>query len=304
MQSQKSNLKQKASFSFDAIGTGWQIDIYQDISDIQQQEVLDAIMERIELFDVTYSRFRKDSLVTAISNNDGVYELPPDAELLMRVYKSLYEITEGRMTPLIGQVLVDAGYDANYSLERRKELVQPPAWEEVLDYKHPVLTTKKPVLLDFGAAGKGYLVDIVGDILREKSIESFCIDAGGDMYYQNKSDTSLKVGLENPEDFSQVIGVVELVNSSLCGSAGSRRKWAEFNHIIDPFELSSPKDTVATWVIAKTTIMADALASGLFFVPASAFAGHYDFEYLMLKSDHSFEKSTNFPGEIFYEIHR
>jgi thiamine biosynthesis lipoprotein ApbE len=42
-----------------------------------------------------------------------------------------------------------------------------------------------PVMLDFGAAGKGYLIDIVADILRQEQIESFCVDAGGDMIYDS-----------------------------------------------------------------------------------------------------------------------
>ena len=39
---------------------------------------------------------------------------------------------------------------------------------------------KQAAMLDFGAAGKGYLVDIVGQVLENHGIKNYVIDAGGD----------------------------------------------------------------------------------------------------------------------------
>ena len=47
----------------------------------------------------------------------GQYHLPDDAKPMFDLYYKLYAATDGKCTPLIGQVLVDAGYDANYSLQ-------------------------------------------------------------------------------------------------------------------------------------------------------------------------------------------
>jgi FAD:protein FMN transferase len=285
--------------TFDAIGTGWTIDIYEDISAEREAELFSVVKHRIDIFDKIYSRFRSDSLVTAMSQKAGEYEFPEDGELLFDIYKKLFDITDGRLTPLIGQVLVDAGYDAAYSLTQKKELEKPEKWEDVMSYTHPLLTLKKPALLDFGAAGKGYLIDLVGQVLKENGIQRFCIDAGGDILHRNPENTPLKIGLEHPDDFSKVIGIVEISNKSLCGSAGSRRKWANFNHIIDPFELSSPHHILATWVIADSTIIADALASCLFFVSSEVLLVHYKFDYVVLRADYTVEASPNFPGELF-----
>lgn len=287
-----------SQFVFDAIGTKWVIDVFDEISSQLEEKTLKLIKDRIEEFDKNYSRFRSDSLVTKISQTAGKYKLPSDAKSLIDLYKKLYKVTGGKVTPLIGNTMEEAGYDASYSL-KSKTLHTPPKWEEILDYKYPTLTLKKPVMLDFGAAGKGYLVDIVGKILTNNNLNSFCIDAGGDILYKTNSQKSIKVGLENPHDLNQVIGVVELINMSICGSAGNRRSWGEFNHIIDPVKLISPTNIVATWVIADNALTADGLSTALFFEKGEKLQKHFNFEYLILNADYSMEKSNNFPGEVF-----
>ncbi len=288
-----------SKFEFEAIGTHWQIDIYETLSPEKEADVLTQVKERIDVFDKNYSRFRADSLVTEMSEKAGEYVLPEDAEDMMDIYKKLFVLTGGLLTPLIGQVMVDSGYDAKYSLQQSRELEKPLSWDDALLYSHPNLTVKKPVLLDFGAAGKGYLIDLVGEVLEQNGVKDFCIDAGGDILHKRTEETPLRVGLENPEDFSQVIGTCNLSNKSLCASAGSRRKWQNFHHIINPEILSSPRDILGTWVVADSTLVADALATSLFFVSPQILSPQYDFEYVILYSDHSVLKSNNFPGEIF-----
>jgi thiamine biosynthesis lipoprotein len=233
-----------------------------------------------------------------MSKNPGVYELPADAKELFDLYYHLYKLTKGSFTPLIGQTLSQAGYDGAYSL-KPGVVNSPPAWIEALSYNFPSLEIKKPVILDFGAAGKGYLIDLVSKILSQANLLSFTVDAGGDIFYYNKSGQELEVGLENPLNISQAIGIAKICNSSICGSAGSRRTWGEFHHIIDPLTRQSPKKILATWVVAKKTIIADALATCLFFTPAQSLIREYAFEYALMYADRSVEYSQNFPANFF-----
>ncbi|MFA6105804.1 MAG: FAD:protein FMN transferase [Patescibacteria group bacterium] len=287
-----------ATLKFEAIGTHWQIDIEHNPPLLNEADLLIEIRERIEKFENNYSRFRSESLVTEMSKKAGTYTLPEDAGPLLNLYHHLYILTQGAFTPLIGQVLADAGYDAAYSFTTQK-LSTPPSWDEVIELTLPTIIIKKPALLDFGAAGKGYLVTIISKIFEKHGFESFCINAGGDIFYKNNQGKKLRVGLEHPQNSGQVIGVAELLNNSICGSAGNRRAWANFNHIIDPRKLTSPQDILAIWVVAKDTAIADALATCLFFLPSSKFKSDYEFEYLIMFADYSVEISSKFPGEIF-----
>lgn len=281
------------NLKFEAIGTSWIIDIYENV----EIDILPIIQKRIDIFDKNYSRFRKDSLVTEMSEKSGVYLLPNDAKIMMDLYFDIYKLTDGLVTPLVGNLISDAGYDSKYSLKTKEILTSPLSWNDALEYNYPTLIIKKPVLLDFGAIGKGYLIDIIGKLLDGNNITKYCIDAGGDMIHENNA--FITVGLENPNNFDQVIGTYPLLNNALCGSAGNRRKWNNFTHIINPKTKSSPTHIQAVWTIAKSTILADAMSTCLFFVEPNILVGKYDFEYVIVHANNSVEVSDNFKGEVF-----
>lgn len=281
--------------SFEAIGTRWVIDCFNSSAD--KNEIESLVLDRIEEFDKTYSRFRSDSVVYKASRKAGEYILPPDSKSLFQLYDSLYQITDKSFTVLIGNTLSEAGYDSSYSLSPKK-INKVPDISEVYSWNYPTLTMKKPYILDFGGLGKGYLVDIISDLLKENGVESFCVDAGGDMYCHNL-ESPMRVGLENPNDFKQVIGVVEINDKSICASSGNRRRWSGFHHIIDAKNLKSPENILATWVVAKDTITADGIATSLFLTTPEKLSKYFDFDYFILFPDFTFRKSKNFQGELF-----
>ena len=292
---QKQSLKFLNTFKFEAIGTQWIIDFNKEVSQQLKQELLRKITIRIEEFDKTYSRFREDSIIYNISQQSGTYTFPEDFSELIILYKKMYDLTSGLMTPLIGNVLEQAGYDKDYSFEK-KTITTAEKWEDVLEINGTTLINRKPVTLDFGAIGKGYLIDIVGKILEENSIASYCIDAGGDILVKNGD---VNIGLEHPENTKQVIGILKLDNGSICGSAGNRRKWGNMHHIINPKTLESVSGIKAVWVKAKNATLADALTTALFFVEPEKLTEEFEFEYLIIYSDYSYKNSKLFPSELY-----
>lgn len=282
------------NFDFEAIGTHWTIDIPES-ADTSENQLRAKIFKRIEQFDKNYSRFREDSLISKISRAAGTYQLPEDAQPLLDLYKQLYELSDELFTPLIGKTLEQAGYDKNYSLIPT-ELTQPPKWEEALEYQFPILKTELPVLLDFGAAGKGYLIDLVSELLKAEGVTSFTIDAGGDILHHGNE---INIGLEDPENELQAIGVVKISEGSIAGSSGSRRKWAEFHHIIDPTALKPVEDMIAVWVTSSSAMIADGLATALYLNPQPEKYQQFEYEYLIVFKDRSFKKSNNFSAELF-----
>lgn len=301
MPSAKSRSKPKPPakhISFEAIGTTWTLQFWSDQVDIKSLSL--QIQQRTELFDKAYSRFRDDSLVTKISKRAGTYVLPEDVSKMFEFYRAVYDLTDGRVTPLIGQTLAQAGYDAEYSL-RPGKLTKLPTWDEAMIYKSDTheLTTKLPILLDFGAAGKGYLVDIITELLKEQSISRFLVNGGGDIRYIDSKAQPIKVGLENPDNTEQMIGIAQLANQSLCGSAGNRRRWANFHHIIDPHALASPEAIKAVWVVADKAIVADGLTTCLYFVEPEELQQQFSFEYLIITGNNLVLRSLHFPAELF-----
>lgn len=286
------------SFSFSAIGTQWQIDIYNPLKEKDLKKVKSKVFERIEEFDATYSRFKDDSWVGKNRDFIGKSPLPNDIRPLLEIYQTLNKISEGKFTALIGRTLEEAGYDKDYSLKPRK-LSKLPSFSESIGWDKENIFFKKKVILDFGAAGKGYLVDIVGKLLESEGTYNYCIDASGDILYKSQENEAIRIGLEDPEDPSRAIGVCELLNKSICGSAGNRRKWGKFHHTIDPLTLLSPSEVKAVWVVSETSLVADALTTCLYLDPNPERYKGFKYECVILYKDNSAYRSFNFPGNLF-----
>jgi FAD:protein FMN transferase len=292
MPSKKLKTKLEHSWEFEAIGTWWSIETSLSL----RPEIKQSISEHIDQFDRTYSRFRDDSVVAAMAERAGSYILSDEAPMLERLYHELYVATQGAVTPLIGRSLNALGYDKHYSFDVHSA-VPAQEWRDVLEWKGRMITAKQPLVLDVGAAGKGLLVDIVAGILERFAVTEYIVDASGDI---RTAGVAQRIGLENPLDTTRVIGVAHIENESLCASAVNRRRWGEgLHHIVDGRSGKSVDGVTATWVVAESAMIADGIATGLFFVPAQQLRHIAPFQFVKLFSNGNIEHSDHFVGELF-----
>ncbi|GAA4000191.1 FAD:protein FMN transferase [Streptomyces plumbiresistens] len=290
-------------FAFDAIGTGWQIDTDEPLSGSLRRRVLD----RIRRFDATYSRFRPDSLVSRIAAAPagGRFEFPEDSLALFDLYDRLATATGGAVDPLVGRELELLGYDASYSLTPAPQTVRAQErargraiWAADIVRDGRTLVTQRPVVIDVGAVGKGYLVDIVSAILRDAGITRFVIDASGDL--RHAGDRAIRVGLEHPFDPQLVVGVAHLRGRALCASGVRARAWGDgLHHLLDARTGRPARKVAATWVVADSAALADGLATALFFTEARRLAQTFDFAHVRMYASGHAEISRNFDGGLF-----
>jgi thiamine biosynthesis lipoprotein len=278
---------------FEAIGTQWAIETHRTLTSSEKRQIL----HRIEEFDAAYSRFRDDSLITLLSQSKGTYVFPNDSVELIAWYRKLYDISHGAVSPLVGDTLVQYGYDKEYSFSA-KQVHPVKVWNDVMTWRQNVVTTYDQVTLDFGAAGKGFLVDSIGTLVETFGCREYVIDASGDI--RHRGDTADKIGLEHPDDPTRVIGVWTLQNGSLCASATNRRRWGnEMHHINDPSTAKPTTNIKATWVVAENTLIADGLSTALFFCDYETLRSLAPFEYVRLWGDNTIDYSSGFVGELF-----
>lgn len=288
--------KSDATYRFEAIGTTWQI----DADSLIQDQVKDDIAHLIDSYDRAFSRFRPESTISSAQKAAGRYQFEPYADDLFKLYTRLYTLTNGMFTPLVGQILDELGYDADYSLKRKSTPISPPAWPDVAKYANGTLLTSSPLLIDVGAAGKGHLVDLVCGVLEGAGHLRYTVDAGGDIRTHDVQARPIRVGLEHPDNTSLVIGTVDIVNQSICASATNRRSWGEgLHHVIDPHTALPATMVSATWVVADSAMVADALATCLFLVEPEVLLADYDFEFLRIKRDNRLEKSAHLNATLF-----
>ena len=281
-------------FSFQGIGTDWTVSTPLPLPASVRKRLLDLV----ERFDRDWSRFRSDSLVAELAREPGRYEFPDEAAPLGELYRLLYRLTGGAMTPLIGGSLERLGYDPAYSLRPAGPPLPAPEWEAILTWSGTVLAASAPVVLDIGAAGKGLLVDLVAAELDAAGVDGFVIDASGDLLARGAGP--LSVALEHPYNQAQAIGLVNLDGRALCASAANRRAWGDgLHHVLDGTTGQPVRTAVATWTLAGTAMVADALATALFFVPGAMLQETFDFSWLTVFSDGSAAYSAEFEGTLF-----
>ncbi|WP_028048690.1 FAD:protein FMN transferase [Cellulomonas sp. URHD0024] len=280
--------------SFDAIGTRWSIYLDGPLDVVTLRRVRD----RIDAYDAVWSRFRADSLVSLMAREAGTYRLPAEAGPLLDLYALLGRVTDGAVSPLVGRSLVRLGYDADYSLRPSGAPEAAPAWDAVLERDGDVLVVREPVLLDVGAAGKGQLVDLVAAELRACGIEQYVVDAGGDLVH--RGGEAFRVALQQPGDATRAVGVVELADAALCGSAVDRRAWGDgLHHVLDARTGMPTKRVAATWVVAPCAMVADGLATAHFFADADLLEAAIPHTYARLGSDGRLRYSLGLQGEVF-----
>lgn len=251
------------SWQFTALGTAWSVHSAAPLSRGVQREVLTTI----EQFDAAYSRFRDDSQVSALATHGGRQAFASELGFgeLFSLYRELYEQTNGAVTPLVGARLSTMGYDSTYSLKAAEELADVPGLNEIVVHADDEsIELNRPALLDFGAAGKGLVVDAVSDLLRRRDVSEFVVDGSGDMVHHAK--TPYMLGLEDPTSAARVLGTIRLNNEALCASAVNRRAWQNAHHVLDGRTGAPTHAVVATWVIAPSALVADGLATALFFL--------------------------------------
>lgn len=290
------------AFRFAAIGTQWEIETAEPVDD----EMREGILGRIEAFDATYSRFRPDSLVSRVAATGGRFEFPEDSAALFDLYDRLHEATGGAVDPLVGRGLELLGYDASYSLTPAPAGVRAKAyaggscrWSEDVRRDGTTIITRRPLLIDVGAAGKGYLVDIVSGLLREAGHTRFVVDASGDL--RHSGDPGLRIGLEHPFETETIIGLVDLKDRAICASAINRRAWGEgLHHVLDARTGLPVRDVVATWAIADDAATADGLATALFFAGGGDLSREFRFSWIRVFANGRAEAAPDFSGKIFF----
>jgi len=128
------------------------------------------------------------------------------------------------------------------------------------------------VKLDLGSIAKGYVTELVGNYLESEGINKYLINAGGNVKVGSRYNNDLyKIGLENPNDSSDIYKILKVENTSIVTS-GNYQRYIEidnirYHHLID-LETRKPAEFMkSVTVITTDSAKADLMSSYLFVIP-------------------------------------
>ena len=120
------------------------------------------------------------------------------------------------------------------------------------------------------------------------------VDAGGDI---RLSGVTERIALEHPYDPAKAVGVWELAGGALCASAVNRRAWGDgLHHVLDARTGEPVRQIAATWAVAPTAMLADAVATALFFDGGPELAHRRGTPWVRMTTAGHLEWSPGAPG--------
>lgn len=254
--------------------------------------VFARILRTARAFEKKYSRFVPDNWLARL-NAAGGGRLDKDSSAMLRCALDLARRTDGVFDPTVGPLLSRLGYGP----ESDAADVPPTDWRRVKVSRGRV-RLEGGVRLEFGGAGKGYLL---GKIAKALGRYRRClVDFGGDLYGRGGWD----VALEHPADPTCAVGTVRLDGGFLCASSGLRRRFGNgSHHLVDPKRGASATDVLGAFVESSDGMLADAYATALCVLPfekAAALLASGAVEGAVMAADGRVWRSPGSRAEMFW----
>ena len=247
--------------NFHALGTSCFLEIFDDLDQKNFNLIMEYLILEIINFENNFSRFKENSLIGQLNKNKKLNYNSEDLFKMLSISQDMNLITNGIFNIAIAQILESNGYGGNY-LEGNKFF---PEQKDVLKFDSSSVEIASNIKIDLGGIGKGYLIEKISLILKNKfHLKYFLINFGGDIYATTDRGNKIKIDLENPNIPGMKIGSIFLTNNSVCCSSNSKRNWTiqdkTFYHILDP---ESKKVNFSSFVISTSTTIGDIVATCL-----------------------------------------
>ena len=260
--------------SFQALGTTWWIEVWDETNAETASEIFDFASRFCTDFEQSYSRFLPDSEISRLNRERTLIDPSEQTRALLAYGVELYRRTRGTFNFLTGHILEARGYDDAYSfIDKGSAELKPGNPVTDLIISKDVINLKYGNI-DLGGYGKGYLIDLLAQELKDQfGLLQFLINGGGDMYVTQQADEAFEIHLEDPLKPGTMVKSVYIKDCGFAASSPHKRSWprqqtnpngsislTDQNHIVS--QTTQPtKDVI--YLTAPTCAEADAFATTL-----------------------------------------
>ncbi|MBQ4081972.1 MAG: FAD:protein FMN transferase [Clostridia bacterium] len=257
--------------------------------DRKSEQLLTLLRELHQLFD-NYQAYEGINNLYTLNQTAGKAPVQVDMRLieLLERGKEYYNLTQGKTNPAMGAVL-RLWHDCRTQAQQHPDAAALPNSEALqtaaahIDPEHIVLDRaagtvyfSDPALqVDLGALATGYALEQAAKTAEQMGFTSLLLNLGGMVRaVGNKPDgTEWTVGVEDPRDPERFLCTVRIPSGSTLSTSGDYRRYytvngVKYHHLIDPDTLYPGQLYRSLSVLCRDSVAADALSTGLFFLPA------------------------------------
>ena len=232
------------SFRFRAMGSPCELRLYG--ADPERLEAAAArARDEIERLERKYSRYRDDSLASAINRSAGDpagIRLDPETTRLLEYARTAHEQSGGLFDPTSG-VLREVWDFRSGRLPSREAVAavcRRVGWSK-LRWRPPHLVLPLAGMqIDFGGFVKEYAADRAAEVCRASGVGHGIVDLGGDLSAVGPRPDGgpWRVGVRHPRQPGAVLASVGLARGGLASSGDYERAMVvdgvRYSHILDP----------------------------------------------------------------------
>ena len=261
-----------------AFGTFFKVSVFSDDEKLAKNNIEKSFQE-IERIDSKYNSKVKGSLVDNLNSNKKVIFDEEGIFLLNEVNKA-YKMSNGKYDITMEPLMTVWGFSEEVPprdvLPTDLELdiaANNVDFSQVKINGNDITIEKEGVKIDTGSFLKGYAVKKASEKLKASGVKSGFISAISSIEAIGKKGdgTPWKIGIQNPNDPSEILGIVELDDQSM-GVSGDYQTYIEidgkkYHHIIDKETKYPVSDKKMVVVVNKDSLEADLYSTTFFLMP-------------------------------------
>ncbi|CAN2326553.1 FAD:protein FMN transferase [Fusobacterium sp. oral taxon C10] len=295
-------------------GTYIKIIVYSNNKEKAIQSIEKAFNE-IQRIDEKYNSKSEGSLIYNLNNSDNkTVKLDEEGIKIFEGVKKAYELSEHKYDITIAPLLELWGFTdetielSDLKLPTKEEIDFTKTFvdfDKVKISNDGTLTIESPVKeIDTGSFLKGYAISKAREILKDDGIKSaFITSISSIEVIGTKPENKLwKIGLQNPENPSEMIGIVSLKDRAM-GVSGDYQTYVEidgkmYHHILDKDTGYPVEDKKMVVVLCDNAFDADLLSTTFFLMPIDKVISYVDsrkdLDVLIVDKDMNIIASKNF----------
>ena len=259
-------------------GTYIKITIYEKDEKLAKEGMKEAFDE-IERIDNKFNSKIDSSLIGKLNSNsvDSI-ELDDEGLMLFSKVREMYEFSDKKYDITISPLLKLWGFGeiGDISIPSEKDLAEvlPEVEFDKVKIEGKKLYMAPPVKeIDTGSFLKGYAVARAKKVMEAKGIASAFITtiSSIDVIATKPENKPWRIGVQNPENPEELLGVVEL-NDEGMGVSGDYQTYVEidgkrYHHILDKTTGFPIRDKKLVMVICEDAFLADLYSTAFFTMP-------------------------------------
>ena len=235
-----------------------------------------SIREELMKVDHSLSPFNKESVITAVNQNREVTLDPYFIEVFTKAME-ISKDTEGAFDITVAPLVNAWGF--GFKNENMPNDHQVDSLRKIIGYQKISLTDGKihkqdpRMMLDCSAIAKGFGVDAVARMLRERDVQNFMVEIGGEVVTcgVNAQRLPWRVGVVKPSEDSlnvdhELQTILNVTDKAMATSGNYRnfyyKKGRRYAHTIDPMTgYPVQHSLLSATVLADNCTVADAYAT-------------------------------------------